>query len=166
MKFLNGLENWITTHQGIMTSVGILVLVSGLALITTFIANGAARNRLVSEIRTHAELKKSEFRQAWINDQRNDLAALVGASLRLTLDDPIVTETDASTFARILMRMNPKDEDYKELKELLERHTYGLNQGESLVFEHSLIEIGQRILKREWEVLKKELNQTNSRHTE
>jgi hypothetical protein len=124
------------------------------------------------------ELKTSEFRQAWIDALRNDLADL--ASLALMNDDLIAhkvrsaaTEREISDYIaanaeaftkimacamRIEMRLNPRE--HETLLSIVRqvgtsRKTFRGNTDESAAAADRLLAESQRVLKREWQRVKR-----------
>jgi len=115
------------------------------------------------------EHKVSEFRQAWIDDLRADIAllithgyAIVGASLAFQNDaerwrsarEDYLGINAAS--ARIKLRLNPKEKPSIVLFELLKQHesffaTHPLPEPKTLIpLEMKILECAQGILKQEW----------------
>ena len=145
--------------------------------ITTIILGGVAAAFAAGWL--SKELKVSEFRQAWINELRADIAAYLGAAHRWVTkrDEPhdldtnevleekelLKRENEAFVILRrIKLRFNPLANQYKtEDDEFLDKLTDLLKPG-WLIQPLSLwnavadeaVERGRKILKREWEVTK------------
>jgi hypothetical protein len=125
------------------------------------------------------ELKLSEFRQAWINELRSDIAAYLGAAHRWlrkrdephdldsneVLEEKELLRRENEAFVilrRIRLRFNPLSNQYKtEDDEFLDRLANLLNpewQTQPFALWNALadevVERARRILKREWEVTK------------
>lgn len=124
------------------------------------------------------QMKHAEFRQAWINRLREEMANL--RSRLLTLDQPDAPGTKAgsgsksprerraeflasSTMVRLMM--DRKDEDYGRMVELIDRFEAGSNaspaKGSPPAQDSDLldfIEVCQDIIKREWEVTKADMH--------
>lgn len=162
-------EALVSKYDGIIISIGTLLLVTGLAVFTTFLSNkNAARleaaNRENSDLRERAnrriatQLKLVEFRQAWINDLRDQLAAYYG---KVAVAGPNFNGWDelAQIGNKILLLMNPEDKDYNALVGVLTRVTDAMHGqvGEAVAAHSEMRDIAQRILKREWNRLKDDL---------
>lgn len=155
--FLDNLNLWISTHMDLVTLIGIPLL----TLIVTHLLNRAAENRAAAnrkiERKLSQELKLVEFRQSWINDLRNAFV-----SFHIVLHNKYDLAVDSASLAeaasRIILLMNPEDADFKEL---IKTHRAMVIEKEERKEAPSLIasnELGQRILKREWDRLKKDLD--------
>ncbi|MGV6839495.1 MAG: hypothetical protein ACWA40_04805 [Planktomarina sp.] len=135
----------------LIIGVSVSAIFSVLATVFAFLANRAAA-------KAQAAGQIAQFRQQWINELRDDLAEFhsIGVTPEHTPD------TDMEFYrigTRIELMMNPDDEDYKELQEIM----YGyLKTARSSTLEKyannpRLVDISQRILKREWERLKNDV---------
>ena len=122
-------------------------------------------------------IKISEFRQAWINNLRESLADY--HSIGITPEpqpgqenNPVFNKELYKIGTRIELLMNPDDEDFKELQNIL--YQYLENAAEELGEVSTeqqgkiqsrfgpnakFVEVSQRILKREWERLKQDLKE-------
>lgn len=103
-----------------------------------------------------ANVKLAEMRQAWINSLRNDMAAF--QSLGTT--PGLAPETQPEFFrlgTRIELHMNPDDVEYPELQRCLHAYLGAKTQREKYDANHDYVAVCQRILKREWDVLKAEV---------
>lgn len=125
------------------------------------------------------ELKTSEFRQAWIDALREDLAKFLGAArafarvvdevkrfgpnqdhpLRITPEKVSELRYQAAeTFSRIQLRLNPDEPDHVELLRLLRRAISEQNAvlasggeiGPTLTAIETATEFAQPVLKKEW----------------
>lgn len=111
-----------------------------------------------AKLQTHlaANLKLADFRQAWINALRDDMAAF--QALGVT---PGVAQRSEQDFyrlgTRIELRMNPQDPDYQELQDCLYAYLQADDDHGKYAANPRYVEVCQRILKREWDVLKKEI---------
>jgi len=106
------------------------------------------------------QLKLAEFRQDWINGLRSDLADYSAATFH-TNAIPLSDENLRDIIAlgsRIMMRMNPKDPDFSAFKTALSHALPGTSdEAETAKNSETVVAIGQRVLKREWERLKLDL---------
>ena len=72
--------------------------------------------------------------------------------------DPTEREEFYELGTRIELRMNPEDEDYEELQDALYGYYAAYDEMDKLEANAPFIRVCQRILKREWDVLKRDLN--------
>lgn len=117
---------------------------------------------LSADLEVATTLAKS--RQEWINVLREDLALFAGLAARRSRAIALKGALDDDDFermvalsGRIRMRLNPADEDFHELFGLMSACSLEENASELGVATGKFIEVSQRLLKREWEVLKMEL---------
>jgi hypothetical protein len=130
------------------------------------------------------ELKTSEFRQAWIDGLREDLARFFGASRAfaraaegvqvhgteyksapLTFGDEKISEVRyqaAETFSKVKLRLNPKEPEHVELLRLMRR---AIDEQNSMLKGQTSVDVvltaievandfAPSVLKREWERVK------------
>jgi hypothetical protein len=153
MTWFDCAENWITNHLNLVTAIGVPILI---VMITAWISLMTARanNKAADRQRdlTH-QLKLADFRQAWINDMRNDFAIYTVHTWDESLNEGAEAKKErVAAQARILMRMNENDPDYEALLASL------LDPVARPEEDHrALFEIGRRVLKREWERLKDDI---------
>jgi hypothetical protein len=105
------------------------------------------------------EIKLSEFRQAWINSLRDAIADF-GAITSVRENWNNNQEQTVGLVFKIEMMMNPNDPDYETLRKALKYRAdaQALGGTERLnPSEDNLLEVSQRILKREWDRLKSDL---------
>jgi hypothetical protein len=105
-------------------------------------------------------------RQEWINLLREDMAQFAGISAkrsRLIIEGDTLEgdefESMVALSARIRMRLNPNDSDFEELWACMSKCSLEKDPGEQGKATKSFVQVSQRILKREWEVLKQELQE-------
>jgi len=151
--------------------VAILVpIISGLVAI--FIANYTVKKTIASENKRQNLSRQqtiSEFRQAWINSLRDALAEFLSYGMSFS-EDPNTARKMHELGIKIELLMNPADEDYRELqlylKDILGPSGQAMLTSKSPVaqipdFKSRLISLCQKILKREWDKLKAEMNNPN-----
>ena len=144
------------------------------------VAGGIARANLIAS----KETKVSEFRQAWINALRDDLAALFSNTRTLARSvqefrAPQCDETEkfgidktkitvvrhdaAETYHRIRLRLNASQDDHKELLRLLSsmmgaQQSYIVNKDGDVAGPIAAVEkaasYAEGVLKSEWETVK------------
>jgi hypothetical protein len=108
------------------------------------------------ETRLAANLRLAEFRQAWINSLRDDMAKFQSFGVTPELEQ--VNEQEFYRLGtRIELFMNPNDEDFPVLQDALYAFLHAETLGEKYGANPQFVSICQRILKREWDVLKAEV---------
>jgi hypothetical protein len=109
-----------------------------------------------------AVLRVAEFRQEWINALRDDLARF--HAIGTTPDqNPMLERKFYELGTRIELRMNTMDPDYDRLLEIMYRH---FDSADGDIFQKyqnnpEFVAVSQRILKREWERLKRDVRARN-----
>jgi hypothetical protein len=162
VEFLSDLNAWIKNH---IELIG-LIVIPLLTFLVTQISNAAAEKRstksLAVERRLAVELKLVEFRQDWINALRNDLADFISAAG--TPDVEGSAARGISAMARINLRLNPKDPDFDHFIDRMHDLSSMIHSAKDKdtiqawgLANADLIDISQRILKREWDRLKADL---------
>lgn len=150
--------------SALVTPAIAVALIAGLfALIGHLI--GRSNTKLQAEIseknaklqtRLAANLKLAEMRQAWINSLRDDMAAF--QSIGVT---PDASQTKMQEFYRLGTRielfMNPDDENYPDLQQALYAFLQAQTTKEKYAANPGYVEVCQKILKSEWDVLKAEI---------
>jgi hypothetical protein len=109
------------------------------------------------QLKLNIAIKKSEFRQDWINSLRHAMSKFHSYGVSPHLD-----QTKEREFyelgTKIELMMNRKDERHKQLVDLMYRFLSAEDESEKYGVNPEYIETCQDILKQEWEVLKKELD--------
>lgn len=109
--------------------------------------------RLAADL--NAKVKLADFRQAWIDALRKDMAELY--SIGVTPDtEHQNTEKFYDLVARIQLRMNPDDEQYGELEKCLYTLMSTLSE-EKWGANPEFVKVCQIILKKEWDTLKNDV---------
>ena len=154
-----------------MTTTELLLVVGpGVALLATLVtwlghrvlranaelAAKISRDNAVLSVSLESAKQLASNRQIWINSLRDDLASYFSLTLE-TDHKKIDYQKIYEVGARIELRMNPADPDYQELRTAMHECTEiddltKIENGRELY-----IRVSQRILKREWDVLKSEL---------
>jgi len=116
----------------------------------------SSRNALTGirlQMTLQAEIKLSDFRQAWINILRDCLAEL--QSIGMTPGKEAQKEQRFYELGtKVELLINNKDEDYEPLQKIMYRLLFSETIEDKYRCNAEFVEVGQRILKREWEVLK------------
>ncbi|SHJ46996.1 hypothetical protein SAMN05444000_10945 [Shimia gijangensis] len=178
---LEEFERFVRKYSGTIISLGTLALISFLALLTSRMADQSAdsRNRLAEQAaerreelvaeatdrrealnqRVQAELQISRFRQAWIDETRNEVAEFLQLAFHRE-----TTEQIARMFyldRKIKLRLNEQEELASELVDALGDLTPDEEQTED---EHSqaivdATEAGNKFLRNEWRRLKTDIRE-------
>ena len=108
------------------------------------------------------ELERIKFREKWIQNLRNEMTetvALIHAEGKRTRDEKKSLDKH---YVKMLLLMNPKDENYERLREL----TLSLNEDDPEIDGQSIedplsefISLCQTILKKEWRRLNQEIDE-------
>ena len=115
-----------------------------------------ARETAQLSARLSANVKLAELRQAWLNSLREEMTTMVALAVAGALKSG-PTEAYSRAGTKIELLMNPADPDYAALKQAMGR-LLGIETGdEPRSANDQFVEISQHILKREWEVLKTEI---------
>jgi len=164
----NQLEKFISEYDGTIVSLGTVFLVSGLALLTTYLSSASAEKRDQAARHLNAELKLSTFRQEWINSLRSDLSEVVALAY-VFFDDESGTQAkeDKSKLAdlkrveaRIRMRLNPTEDEATELVGHLVDMINACDKNDqenSITHREALANAGSIYIKNEWDTLKENL---------
>lgn len=136
---------------GIIALVGHLITQQGSRL-----TNHISRENARLATALTANVKLAEMRQAWINSLRNDMAEFQALAVTPRLEFQEKTEF-YKLMARIELAMNPEDQDYQELSRSLYAYITNNSFEERRKNDVPYIKVCQNILKREWDVLKKEV---------
>lgn len=136
----------------------IALIVAALSLVGVLIAAVVAwRNTHIQSV-TAEQMKLADFRQAWINKLREELARF--AKLAISSDEDGRINGDlAESMYMILFLMNWRDPDYDELKQEMMTISAASAKKDDLTeaLAHFAL-IGQDILNREWWVTKTDLH--------
>lgn len=171
-------ENFIRSKLGTIFSISSALLISFLALLTAYLSSASSEKQREADRLLNTELKLSDFRQAWIDVLRKDCSQVVSISYSF-FDDK---ETQLSKLAElkgleahIRLRLNPLDDAIVErnIEKLLVRLISALEISqkrdckcfadikiEDVVIKRreAFAELSAQLLKKEWDVLKDNLD--------
>ncbi len=140
-----------------------LIMTLGPAFIGATVAvlvNWLTRTSQSKQRALEKEIKLSEYRQLWINDLRDTIAEF-GAITSVRENWEKHQERIVGLVFKIEMMMNPNDPDYGNLREALKYRVNNPVQSSSPVCDN-LLEVSQGVLKREWDRLKSDLENSKS----
>ena len=122
------------------------------------LADGTVRENAARADSTTRALKLTDHRVAWLQRLRDEMAMFQSWGMTPNLDQANQREFYEHG-TRIELLMNNQDPDYEELQKLM----YGLLSATQITAKFSLnaeyVVVCQRILKREWDVAKRELQE-------
>lgn len=132
----------------IIVSVGAVII----SLIGIYIQN---RN-FQKQIKSAHTVKLADMRQAWINSLRDEMSKFQSYGITPNLEQ-IKERAFYEHGTKIELFMNPEDKNFKELNECQYNFLLAKTQSEKYSANQKYINVCQRILKNEWEFLKKDL---------
>ena len=162
---LSEINSWLNSNQLLVFSILLPLISSAVAFYSARYSTKLALSNSRIDRNLQKELKLADFRQLWINDFRDDIAALQGYVLAHSHvpSDEFGKEV-GKIIARIQMRLHKDDPDREAMNSSLKK-LISEAQGKKVDEAEALTIVGQRILKREWERLKKDLEAANGTTT-
>jgi hypothetical protein len=110
------------------------------------------------QLRSAHALKIAEMRQSWINTLRDAMSKFQSYGVTPSLNH--TAERDFYEYGtRIELLMNPSDPDYPVLQNCLYRFLSAQDEMEKFAANPQYVDVCQRILKREWDALKREIDE-------
>ena len=163
----------LTTPEASIRAAQISAQVALIAAIVAFVSAiiagiVALRNGYLS-VRSSAAIKHADFRQQWINKLRDEMANFQALAINYDHAAERSAEKDkhekevVKSMATVLMLMNRKDPDYQLLVDHMNDVVVGNSEAEMAKFFDAyadMVALCQEILKREWEVTKRDLHAT------
>lgn len=142
------------TVEAASTTATVAAVAAFLSLCGVLLTAWVARRNGFIQTRATQQLKHADFRQAWINGLREEMARFLSLTAEY-VTDPTKQPSVIQSMAMILLRMNSRDKEYDGLVEALDEvldaasggiapKSYNDAAGDYLI-------ICQRILKSEWE---------------
>lgn len=158
----SGLSAPAATLQGAQLTATVALIAAAVALVTAIFAGGVALRNGYLTIRTTAQLKHADFRQNWINALRDEMTTFQSLAVGHDAWDAKADAALVKSSTKVLLLMNPKDRDYLKLLNALHGVLSGkrADREEWLDAHADLIMLCQQILKREWNVTKREMHAT------
>jgi hypothetical protein len=126
------------------------------AFIAALINSRVARKNAILSAQIAQRTKRADFRQAWIDKLRE---SLVKTHIGFASPDGLAKD-DAEHALRTLLLVNRNDPDYNRLRDCIFKMTNkkSLSAEEIDKIGREMIEVSQDLLKREWNVVKSEIN--------
>jgi len=161
MAEVTGSVSW-TIIATFITALGALIG-SIIASVIAYRGTKSAQRIAKENLSMTAELERIKFREKWIQNLREEMSKLGG--LATTLDDSDSEHRTAHMqhFVKILLLMNPEDDDYIELQNMaIDLLNYWRDGDQKMNKEDfkpkDYVSVCQRILKREWTRLNLEID--------
>lgn len=150
--------DFLNTYKWVITAFFVPVLSAIIGVSSAVITNWRLKKNEDKRRPFEGMLKIAEFRHQWINKLRNAMAEFQSYGVLPNLD-PTKEREFFKLGTEIELLVNPKDEDFHSLQCSLYRFMRSAkgNTAEKYANNSEYIEICQRILKREWERLKSDL---------
>ncbi|ABD88186.1 hypothetical protein [Rhodopseudomonas palustris] len=133
------------------------LVASLLALAGVLITVALQWRSIDKQLKSAHALKIAEMRQAWINDLRQAMAAFQSYAGTPSIEHHMQREF-YEYGTKIELFMNPGDEDFPDLQMCMHRYLDARSPEEKYAANLQYVGVCQRILKREWEVLKAEVD--------
>ena len=108
------------------------------------------------QIKSAHNVKIAEMRQKWISDLREAMCEFQSYGVTPNLDHKRKREFYRHG-TKVELMMNPKDVNYKKLQDIMYNFLDANSVEEKFRANPAYVEICQKILKAEWETLKKEV---------
>lgn len=132
------------------------------AVLTSRASDRAARSAheaMEHQTKLNAKAKIAEFRQAWINNLRNEMARVMAFGYE---EDHLTTKDAIEAVAKVFLLMNRRDPRYDRLSSSMNQYVKAMKAKDTGHSTSELMTLCQDILKDEWEVLKRELLELKS----
>ena len=120
------------------------------------LADGTARENAERTDNTTRALKLTDHRVAWLQRLRDEMAAFLSWG-ETPFVDHVTNRSLVESGTRIRLLMNANDPDYEKLTSLIQKFQSAIPMEKKYMLRDEYITICQKILKREWEVAKREL---------
>ena len=158
IKTIELINRWFSDNPSILV-LAVPVLSGFVGWLTAYYTAHRMRRSEKERIQFERLMKISEFRQSWINSLRDCMSEFQSYGVTPGMD-PASKREFYALGTKIELLMNPSDADYRSLQNSL--YGFLVSSRESTLDKYGnnaqFIAICQRILKREWERLKEELN--------
>jgi len=151
--FLEEVNTFISSNQSTLTVIFVPILTLWVtARVSKSNANVADISQEKQRKLAH-QLKLAEFRQAWIDNLREDFAIYSALTWDAETNAGLESKKERiKVQTRILLRLNPRDKDYDLVVQSLRNPVADKSKGRQAIYE-----IAQPLLKREWDRLKADL---------
>lgn len=120
------------------------------------------REQLQKQVEQAKQQVISPMRQQWINSLRDTVAEILSSAMQLHLRDEPINATEriqlASSEAKLELLINPKEVDHRDLLRSVRFvvNSIGCEKRQEFHDGHrKAVEMAQKVLKQEWEVVKR-----------
>ena len=152
------ISEWVNSHQLLVISVVVPILSVLVATVASWYATRKTLRANKHRMNFEGVMKIAEFRQAWINNLRDEMAEFQSYGVHPE-GNPAQERIFYKLGTKIELLMNPNDPDYLELQRQMYEFL-SVSNGDTVVkYSHNpqFIELCQKILKREWDRLKSDM---------
>ncbi len=160
---IDDISNWLNAHQLLVVSVGIPIISAVVAGASSWYSTRKALKIESKKMNLEGALKTAEFRQNWINTLRDAMAEFQSYGVHPD-SNPAQERLFYELGTKIELMMNPDDPDYSDLQKLMYRFL-SASEGEVIdkyASNAEFVELCQKILKREWDRLKTDIQDSSS----
>ncbi len=143
-----------------------VALSAGIGAFVALVVAKSSNETAAKSMKLQAEVEIARFREQWIHRLRDSLAEFQALGT-VPNSNPRKSVEFYKLGTKIELMMNPSDPDFKELQQLMYEYLH-VSEGELVekyMINPEFISVGQRILKREWERLKKDLRPEDQIHS-
>ncbi|WP_297769973.1 hypothetical protein [uncultured Alcanivorax sp.] len=152
---IDQLSQWIESHQLLVISIFVPLLSAFFAAASSWYTARKALKKEHLKMKFDGVMKIANYRQAWINTLRDEMAEFQSYGV-LPDSDPTRERDFYRLGTKIELLMNPGDPDYEELQNYM--YNFLLVSDGGVIDKYSknaeFVELCQKILKREWDRLK------------
>lgn len=160
---IDALSAWINEHQLLVISVLIPILSAIFAAASSWYSTRKALKTEHIKMRFDGAIKIADYRQEWINTLRNEMAEFQSHGV-LPNHDPASNRDFYRLGTKIELLMNPDDPNYPALQQCIYNFLM-VSDGDTIdKYEQNaaFVELCQKILKREWDRLKSDIQNGSS----
>lgn len=161
---IDEISAWLNTHQLLVISVGVPLFSVIVAAAASWYSTRKALKTEKLKMNFEGSLKIAEFRQAWINSLRDEMAEFQSYGVHPNTD-PTEERIFYKLGTKIELLMNPDDPDYPALQQQMYRFLQ-VADGDTIdkySQNAEFVELCQKILKREWDRLKSDVKNGSNR---
>ena len=160
---LDAVSSWLEANRLLIVSVSIPVFSAVVAAAASWYSTRRALRSEHKRRRLEGTLKIADYRQAWIDKLRDAMAEFQSYGV-LPGGDPSKEREFYQLGTKIELLMNPKDDDFEALQAQLYSFLNAANDDTVSKYSNNakFVELCQKILKREWDRLNKDIKDATS----
>ncbi|MBI1494666.1 hypothetical protein [Halocynthiibacter styelae] len=148
------LDEFIGKYQNLTIALGTLLIVFVLAVLGTYLANVSAEKREETNRKVQSELQIAQFRQAWINQMRDDISEFT--HLSFVRSGGVVDKKISWLYFKIGMSLNTEEDLANSLGAAMHSATQ-CPETDKADASDAVARAGREYLKKEWNRLKKDI---------